>query len=240
MNPLFQAARRLQWLGDAIPERWRLPLRYRVQSLVGGLEPEIAVLPALVPRHAIALDIGANMGIYTYVLASLAERVHAFEPQSACCAVISGWADGRDVHVHNVGVGARAGELTLHIPVIAGRKVGTRASFVSTDDQHVNETVPVLAIDDLGLDSVGFVKIDVEGFEYDVLLGASETLRRCKPALLVEMDRQRQSRETFERTLSFLSALGYSPWVVESNVLTRCEGDVWEAAREHYNFIFRQ
>ena len=117
MNRLAELARRAQGLVNLLPLRWHLPVRYFVQRATGGLEPEFALLPMLVPRDRLALDIGANMGVYSYALASLAPKVHAFEPQAGCCAVITAWAarSARHVEVHNAGVGSSRGELVLHV-----------------------------------------------------------------------------------------------------------------------------
>ena len=238
MNVLFRIARRSQGLADFLPKRWRLPLRYRVQSAIGGLEPEVLMLHRLVPGDSIALDIGANMGIYSYALAKLARHVHAFEPQAECCEVVASWPASRNVTVHHAGVGSQAGELVLHVPVDGSRRIGTRASFTELEGPQVNLRVPVVTIDSLGLEDVGFIKVDVEGFEYDVLVGATETLRRWKPAVLVELDRDRQSRESFERTVAHLTGLGYLAWVVDGGRLEPCTDSIWEVAGQHYNFIF--
>jgi len=49
-------------------------------------------------------------------------------------------------------------------------------------------TVATLRIDDLAIEKVALIKIDVEGWEPNVLLGAVETIRRCKPLVLVEVN----------------------------------------------------
>lgn len=242
MNRLAELARHVQGLGNLLPARWRLPVRYFVQRLTGGLEPEFALLPSIVPRERLALDIGANMGVYSYALASLVPKVHAFEPQAGCCAVIGAWAraSGQDVEVHHAGVGSSAGELVLHVPLHGGRQVGTRASFTQIRGPHVDMRVPVVTIDSLQLGPVGFAKIDVEGFEYDVLLGAQCTLQRDRPALLIEMDRNRHERETFDRIVDLLATMGYVPHVLRDGRLEACREAPWDMAARYYNFVFLQ
>jgi len=242
MNRLAELARRAQGLVNLLPLRWHLPVRYFVQRSTGGLEPEFSLLPTLVPRDRLALDIGANMGVYSYALASLAPKVHAFEPQAGCCAVITAWAarSAGHVEVHNAGVGSSQGELVLHVPLIDGRQVGTRASFTPIDVAHVDVRVPVVTIDSLGLGPVGFIKIDVEGFEYDVLLGARHTLARDRPALLVELDRNRHERETFDQVVYLLAGLDYVPHVLREGRLEACREPLWDKALQYYNFVFLQ
>ena len=109
-------ARRLQTLERLLQLRVRLPLRYRAQQVLRSLEPEIALLPSLLASRpgGVAVDVGANVGIYTYALARLGVRVHALEPQPSCCEVIQAWAAGSRlgglVTVHNVAAGAEGGD----------------------------------------------------------------------------------------------------------------------------------
>jgi hypothetical protein len=54
--------------------------RKRIAEEVRGGEPELALLPELMPRGGTAVDVGANEGFYAYALADIADRVVAFEP----------------------------------------------------------------------------------------------------------------------------------------------------------------
>lgn len=230
--------RQLQGAVNLLPGRGRLPVRFAAHRVLGGLEPEIRLLPQLVAKDRIALDIGANMGVYTYALAPLARHIHAFEPQPDCCETIEAWAEGRNVTVHRAAVGASQGKLPLQIPLKAGRAVTTRASFEAVDGPCTTIEVPVLRIDDLGTGPVGFIKIDVEGFERDVIEGAHATLRRDRPVLLIEIDRARHNRQSFDAIIGSLAALDYGPHAVLDGVLTPCPDPAWATASKVYNFIF--
>ena len=54
--------------------------RQRIAQEVRTGEPELGLLPELVPRGGIAVDVGANIGFFAYALADIADRVLAFEP----------------------------------------------------------------------------------------------------------------------------------------------------------------
>lgn len=240
MSVLVRVAQRMQGLAALMPPRWQLPLRFKVQRLVGGLEPEVALLPDLVPRGRVALDVGANMGVYTYALARLARQVHAIEPQAACCRSIEAWAQGAgNVEVHNVGAGAAEGGFTLYVPLRDGRPVGTRASFIPVEGDHREIRVRVLPLDRLGVHDVGFVKIDAEGFERDVLEGAREMLLRDRPVLLIEIDPAGRSPAEFAATFALLEGLGYAGSYFDGRGLVRCGADVQSRHPERYNFIFQ-
>jgi hypothetical protein len=99
---------------------------------------------------------------------------------------------------------------------------------------------------------VSAIKIDVEGAELDVLLGAERTLARCMPLLIVECDRHLTSTERMKDTFSFLSDLGYSgSFVSEGKILPlsgfnldvhqKTEGEwFWKKKGYCNNFVFRK
>jgi FkbM family methyltransferase len=236
MSALTRFAQRFQSIENLAPRAWRLPLRYHGQKLVGGLEPEMALLERLVPKDHIALDIGANHGIYAYALSRLAQCVHAFEPLAECCRYIQDH-HATTITVHNVALSDHPGTLRLYVPVLAGRAVYTRASLDCPDGPCDSRSVKVRALDSYGLDNVGFVKIDVEGLEAAVLRGASATLTSQHPNLLVEVDRAHHSRESFLAVFGQLEDLGYQAHICEHSQLTACS-DPWGESLRRVNFVF--
>lgn len=238
---LKKLAQRCQGLDQQMPIRWRLPLRYAAQSLLGALEPELPLLPGFLGDDAggVALDIGANVGIYTYALHKQGMEVHAFEPQPTCANVIAAWAEGKErVFVHNAGVGSSESNLVLHIPLVRGKPIPTRASFLSTGQEEQQLNVPVVKIDSIPFEVVSFIKIDVEGHEMEVLRGASRTLETFKPKLLVEIDRSRHNKDSFAGIISFLRHKGYRCYTIRENgLLGECAAP-WDAAPHIYNFLF--
>lgn len=236
MSALTRLAQRFQGVENIAPRRWRLPLRYHGQRLVGGLEDEMGLLQQLVPKNSAALDIGANHGIYAYALSRLSPTVHCFEPLAECCGYIRDHG-AVNITVHNVALSDRAGELELHVPVIGGRAVYTRASLDRPDGPFESRRVEVRTLDSYGLTGVGFIKIDVEGLEASVLRGARRTLETHHPNLLVEIDRARHGRDSFLAVHATLQALGYSAQVCEAGKLVTCQ-DAWDASTRHVNFIF--
>lgn len=84
------------------------------------------------------------------------------------------FSDDERVRVFNYGLSNFSGKLKF-------KKAGS-ASAIGVDGK---DQIQVRAMDSLDIEGVGFLKIDVEGFEYDVLSGASETIRRYKPSIAV-------------------------------------------------------
>jgi len=75
-----------------------------------------------------------------------------------------------------------------------------------------HEKVRALRLDSLGLARLDLLKIDVEGAEFDVLAGAIETIKRCKPYIMAERLKSSSLQDS-------LTALGYASGVAEKNVL---------------------
>jgi hypothetical protein len=72
--------------------------------------------------------------------------------------------------------------------------------------------IPTLKIDDLNLDECDFIQLDIEGFEYQALLGGIETIKKYYPVICVEWHKDWAGRygNTFENMNGLLSDLGYS------------------------------
>lgn len=133
-----------------------------------------------------ALDVGGHVGLWSRVMAMDFETVTAIEPMSAL----------RECFARNVpdsvkllpyAVGDRPGRAWLGFPTNNtgnARVASVGGEIYETTDK--SELVEVVTIDGLGLSSVDFLKIDVEGYEFEVITGAEQTIRSYKPVMIVE------------------------------------------------------
>jgi FkbM family methyltransferase len=142
------------------------------------------------PPDAVVMDVGANIGITT-VMASRAVpagRVFAFEPGPTAFACLSATVAANalgNCAIHNVGLGASAGELPFtETDFLAGSYVGGGAG---AGPKVRIRTLDVLAAE-AGIQRLDLVKIDVEGFELDVLRGAAEAIARFRPRFVMEFN----------------------------------------------------
>jgi FkbM family methyltransferase len=100
--------------------------------------------------------------------------------------------------------------------------LGNEHKMVSMDTIYPNDNgafyvsgkgnIPTLKIDDLNLDECDFIQLDIEGFEYQALLGGIETIKKYYPVICVEWHKDWAGRygNTFENMNGLLSDLGYS------------------------------
>ncbi len=176
---------------------WQLRTHGAFDEVQMGLLTALAVT---VPRDATVLDIGANIGVVSVVLARAvgpAARVLAFEPQRHLFNMLAGnlalnAAD--NVICRCEAVGAVQGVASL--PVLNYRDFASFGSvelnrsaqsdaFQQAQDGRF-ESVQMVSVDSLGLARVAFIKIDVEGMEDQVLAGAKATIARDMPVMYVE------------------------------------------------------
>ena len=114
----------------------------------------------------------------------------------------------------------------------------TRASLSRKDGDGVDLSVPIRTLDSYGFENVGFIKIDVEGFELATLKGAARTLQTSRPKLLIEIDPLLQTREAFKATFAWLQALGYQGHFLTASGLLPCDESVQASRPSAYNFVF--
>lgn len=177
-------------------------------------------------RPGLVVDVGAHDGALAVPLSRLpGARLLAFEPlppafarlQAAMRAAYDGEIPPH-VTLRTEALGAAEGRIVLEVPVVAGQAQEQWASIVKDySAMQVHDTgieavqrysVALLRLDALALEDVTAIKLDAEGSELEVILGAEATIRRCQPLLSVEIEeRHRQGSTTAVPAL--LATFGY-------------------------------
>jgi FkbM family methyltransferase len=188
-------------------------------------EVELHLLEFLCRRDQDAIDVGANDGCYVHYLRRHARQVIAFEPMPSLARMLRR-KFRRGVVVESMALSDTAGAVSLRMPVVDGVVV-TGCSTVSsaasaTYPAHRAIEVPMDRLDSVYGGEVGFIKIDVEGHEQAVLDGAIETIRRCRPRMLVEVD-ERLAPGGLARAKAYFRDLGYRGYYVEAGRLEPIE-----------------
>ena len=161
-------------------------LAYLWLHKLGIMGSERALLEAQVQPGMVVADIGANVGLYTYLLAKqVGERglVYSFEPNPALFGSLE--ANCRtngvvNVRLHNVALGAQHDTLTLTRSRF--NSGDNRLSRGSTSSVDGGVSVPVRPLDSL-LEGrpLDFIKIDVQGWELEVFRGMRDQLTSSRP-----------------------------------------------------------
>lgn len=199
--------------------------------------PELRHLDGLCDPGRNSLDIGANVGVYTYLMRRYSAHVYAYEPNPELAASLRAAFDHR-VTVVEAALSDRAGKAELRIPHYQGVRMHALASVSQRfEDAEAVDMVEVsmVKLDDQGHDNVGFIKIDVEQHEREVLHGAMRTIERDWPNLLVEVTPKLYDcslKEFFKDVL----AVGYRGCFFFQGEVTRLEDydmDVHNAGRNY-------
>ncbi|MBO1075474.1 FkbM family methyltransferase [Roseomonas marmotae] len=177
---------------------------------------ELGFLTAL-HRPGTLVDAGAHDGLLALPLARLpGASVLAFEPLPAAFARLAAACAGIDaITPIPQALGDAPGRLALSVPVVEGERQEQWASLVKTFQGHGPHVraetieVPVVTLDSFGLADLTAMKIDAEGAEYEVLRGARDTLRRCRPVLTLELEERHREGSTWA-VPAFLDALDYA------------------------------
>lgn len=170
---------------------------------------EAALFKELVKPECSVIEVGANIGCHTIALAQMTESdVHAWEPGPELCSLLrTNTAPFPRVRVIEAAAGAARGRMLLpHLDFNAHQNFGAFPLNEITDPEARLPTASVAPIDDFHPAApVGFMKIDVEGMEVDVLVGARGVITRHHPRLYVENDRKDKS----SRLIALLESMDY-------------------------------
>lgn len=165
---------------------------------------------ALAPdRRCVALDVGGHCGLWSYWLAKEFQLVIAFEP----VALHRECFERNVVNLPNVELfPAALGNQTA--------KVSIHTDPTSSGDSWVEGPgdIPMVRLDDLkNLDddargmSIDLIKLDCEGYEYFALLGGEQTIKKHRPAIVVEQKPGKATKWGLPdtRAVEYLQTLGY-------------------------------
>lgn len=143
-----------------------------------------------------AVDIGANTGEVTNIISSQWNNVTAFEPTPDTFKFLQNNVN-KNVTCKNLGISDAPGTL----------------KFITGKDQRKNQivsnnfskkgwdtiSIEVQTLDSFNFTDIDFLKIDVEGHERHVIIGAEKTIKTCKPLIVIEISFE---NKVFDKSIS--------------------------------------
>lgn len=157
------------------------------------------------------LDIGANIGALTVPFAKVARAVIAAEPQPWVADILTAniaLNNLRNVDVLRACIGQENGTAQMPVsdPNVIGNYGGVGLYGTPGDTkQERTVTVPIFALDSIGIGKVDVIKMDVEGHEEPALRGAENLIRTHHPVMYIEADRFDKVPSLF----AYIKSLGY-------------------------------
>jgi FkbM family methyltransferase len=212
-------------LKDTLPPK--LVHAYRVvrHTMWWPTELEMVAARQFLARDKLAVDVGANVGLFTAVLARYSKRVIAFEPNPSLARHLAKVAP-RNCQVIAKAVSDREGTTTLRVPVADGIAMDALATISGANrfetearaTSFVTHEIPTVTLDQAllrllrGGERVTFINIDVEGHEFAVLKGADKLIATERPVFLVELEYRHGAQ--VEDVFDWMKARRYVPRVV--------------------------
>ena len=197
----------------------------RENIIARKVEPELLWLTDFLPKDAVFIDVGANVGHFLYQLDYhlFPQNIYAFEPNQSLNKKLKRLFP--KVNVFSVALSDENATAEFKIPVLKGKQVNSRGTL-QTDFKEENEEktviqkVKVVKLDDFEplkkLKKLDFIKIDVEGNEMKTLRGAKETILKFRPTLMVEME-QRHHKEPLWNLISEVENWGFEAHYLDRN-----------------------
>lgn len=204
---------------------------FRIRYL--GQEKEFRYFMRLVPPKGIILDIGANIGAMTAVLARQfpQSQVYAFEPvprMADTLLSVKAFFRLANIQVNQTALGHTTGEVTMLTPLV-DRAVMHGLSHIWQAAEGAlpadSFEVPITTLDQLPLlqaaGEITAIKIDVENFEYEVLLGGRQVLQQQQPIVFAEL----WNDEKKAKCIALMEELGYTVKVYRNGKLNDYGGE---------------
>jgi FkbM family methyltransferase len=216
--------------------------KYKIRTLKNDAKEKdfFAFIDAIEKEGAI-LDVGANIGIMTYHLATRFKdrKIIAIEPMPNNFAILKRIVDKNkltNVELVANAVGEEKAVLKMVLPLNGKVKMQGLAHVVhdSIDEWNEGEQIDVNCerLDDItnGAKIAG-IKMDIENFEFFALKGAADLLKRDKPVVYLEL----WENENRDKCFEFLRTLAYQAFIQSDNGLIPFD----PASHKKQNFIFR-
>jgi FkbM family methyltransferase len=173
-------------------------------------EKEIEIIRSIVNKDSsITIDLGANVGIFTKVLAEHSKHVYAFEPEPYNFSQLKeNMKSYNNVTLYNMAASNITGsDAILHKSVINNGMHRLYESKLCWGEKVRVKTVRLDDLPELQNVKINFIKMDIEGFEYFALLGMTNIIKRDKPVIISEFhpDSIRESGASPERIFDLMT-----------------------------------
>lgn len=197
-------------------------IKHLIKKHLKNGEPELHILNFLVNPDKDAIDVGANKGIYTYLLAQLVQHVYAFEPNPKIFRILKKHLP-ENATAYDVALSDKIGDGKLLVPKRVKNdeysNQGASLSTVKINEPYGTVDVTERTLDSYEFNNIGFIKIDVEGFESAVLKGAVDTIKHNMPTLLIELEERHTGRPIVE-LVKEVEKYGYKAFYLKQAQLT--------------------
>jgi len=154
---------------------------------------ELYLFNSLIDIETVVLDVGANIGLTSIFFTENSKFVHSFEPSNTTFQFLTRNLEkyGNEKYLlHSFGLGSRNQTGELFYPSVDRASAFITESIVP-HSEYIKEAIAIKKLDSISRSIIrhfDFMKIDVEGYELEVLRGAHKTIKRVEPVVTMEMN----------------------------------------------------
>ena len=148
--------------------------------------PELSLIKFLCSPNGNSIDVGANLGLYSFLISKYTKQLHAFEPNPYPLRYLKKLNKG-NTKIYPIAIGSVNDEVELFIPKNRKGWTSNGASLRQINiGRGVKLKVPFRTLDSFNFKDIELIKIDVEGCEQDVIDGAINTIKNWLPNIIIE------------------------------------------------------
>ncbi len=170
-------------------------------------------------QRRICIDIGANVGLWSVDLVNSFDRVVAFEPVQEFIECFRKNVKKSNYFIYECALGKE--ESYINMNVVEGN---TGHSHIDAKSYGKGK-IPLKTLDSFNFNDIDMIKIDVEGFEEEILFGAQQTIERNLPILVIEQQKHEYKNAMEDLpSIKLLEKWGYKvieqfnkDWVLKSS-----------------------
>ena len=222
-------------LVEKLPTKYRFFIErlYLYYFVSEQLKSDLKIIKQLCNPYKASLDVGTNDGTITLFLCKFSSHAYCFEPIPRWSEYLRQKFNGCNVTVEECALGNSDGYLCMNIPYVSGQKWETRGSLIKdfenelifgekvTDVERL--TVRTRRLDDFNISNIGFIKIDVEGFEFEVLKGGENTIKKEMPNMFIEIEQRHHKKDSIYDIFQYVVNLGYFAYFIHNGKIKAIE-----------------
>lgn len=232
-----------------IPEKYLLKKRLK-RAVKKNYEKELEIIDQFGDKSKDALDIGVYRGVYSYKLAQHFNLVHSFEPNPLLFPYLDRNLKKiiKNINLYNLALSNKDGVAKLKLPVrnksIFKNNIEElyQLGAASIHSNNIFKNFKEIKVEMKKLDNIkiinkiGFIKIDVEGHELEVIEGSINTISNNMPVLLIEIEK-RHTKKPVEDTITYIKKIGYECFFVENKKLLSVDNLKDKKLENNYYFL---
>lgn len=190
-----------------------------------NLDPELVWVKNILNADSVFIDVGASSGKYLKMLEDVLqpENIYAFEPNLTSYKRLKKLFPS--INLHPYALSSKNELVNYKIPIINQRVAHYKGTLqidvkIEGEEKSIRQKVISKRFDDWAeknlFKKIDFIKIDVEGNEAYTLAGMVDTLLRCHPILMIEMQQQHHKRPVWEY-IQYFERYGYLAHYLDKN-----------------------